>query len=91
MNTMMPDQDEIDAMLFSLTLECARPSWRFRFLFGARERQLLGFAINSFMGQRQQNLLMNRLDQRYGNHGQNSGPQEAQQAGVPRDPRFART
>lgn len=60
------DHDEIDAMLLHLTLECARPSWRFRFLFRARERQLLGFAINTFMGQRQQNLLMRKLDERYG-------------------------
>lgn len=60
------DQDETDAMLLHLTMECARPSWRFRLLFGARERQLLGFAINTFMGQRQQNLLMRKLDERYG-------------------------
>jgi hypothetical protein len=46
MNTM---QDEIDAMLLDLTLECARPSWRFRLLFGAQERQLIGFAINTFV------------------------------------------
>ena len=71
------EQDEIDAMLFSLTLECARPSWRFRMLFSAQERQMIGFAINTFMGQRQHNLLMAKLDQRYGWKGSGG---EAQQA-----------
>lgn len=73
---MSTEQEEIDATLLDLTLECARPSWRFRFLFGTRERQLLGFAINTFMGQRQHNLLMAKLDQRYGSH-----PGIAEQAG----------
>jgi hypothetical protein len=59
------ERDEIDARLFSLTLECARPSWRFRLLFGARERQLLGFAINTFMGNRHHNQFMRELEQRY--------------------------
>lgn len=62
----MIDQNETDAMLLHLTLECARPSWRFRLLFGAKERQLLGFAVNTFMSQRQENLLMHKLDSRYG-------------------------
>jgi hypothetical protein len=75
MNTM---QDEIDAMLLDLTLECARPSWRFRLLFGAQERQLIGFAINTFMGKRQHNLLMAELDRRYGHHGTaNQAPTQA--------------
>lgn len=65
---MSTEQEETDAMLLDLILECARPSWRFRLLFGTRERQLLGFAINTFMGQRQHNLLMAKLDQRYGSH-----------------------
>jgi hypothetical protein len=77
---MLIDQDEIHAMLFSLTLECARPSWRFRALFSAQERQLLGFAINTFMGQRQHNQLMNELDRRYGANRGNPG--EATQAGA---------
>ncbi len=76
---MIIDQDEIDAMLFSLTLECARPSLRFRLLFGAQERQLLGFAINTFMGQRKNNLLMHELSRRYG---QNAYPGTPTQAGV---------
>jgi hypothetical protein len=70
---MSTQQEEIDAMLFKLTLECARPSWRFRALFSAQERQLIGFAINTFMGQRQHNLLMAQLDQRYGKYQTNPG------------------
>lgn len=75
----MIDQDEVHATLFSLTLECARPSWRFRALFNAHERQLIGFAINTFMGERQKNFLMHELDRRYLNHG-NAG--QATQAGA---------
>ena len=64
-------------MLFNLTLECARPSWRFRLLFSARERQLLGFAINTFMGNRHHNQFMRELEQRYpqgcGNHATQAG------------------
>ena len=51
-------QEEIDAMLLHLTLECARPSWRFKALFNAQERQMLGFAINTFMGVRQHNRVV---------------------------------
>lgn len=74
------EQDETDAMLFDLSLECARPSWRFRFLFGARERQLLGYAVNTFMGQRHRNLFLAELDRRYLNQDRRGG--EATQAGV---------
>lgn len=80
------DQDETHAMLFSLTLECARPSWRFRFLFNARERQLLGFAINTFMGQRQNNLFMAELERRYGSGGLDGNAAQAMQAGVSSEP-----
>jgi hypothetical protein len=65
---MIPQRDETEAALWRLVLEVARPSWRFRMLFSAHERQLLGFAINTFMSQRQQNLLMGELDRRYGNN-----------------------
>lgn len=79
------DQDEIDEQLLHLTLECARPSWRFRMLFSAAERQLLGFAINTFKGQRQTNFLMQELERRYGpNLGRNTVSGEAQQAGASR-------
>ena len=79
---MSTQQEEIDAMLLDLTLKCARPSWKFRLLFNARERQLLGFAINTFMGQRQTNLIMNELDRRYGrsNLGQCGQAAQAQSA-----------
>lgn len=73
------DQDETHAMLFRMSLECARPSWRFRLLFGARERKLMEYSINTFMGERQKNLLMHELDRRYLNHG-NAG--QATQAGA---------
>jgi hypothetical protein len=72
------ERDETDEILFSLTLECARPSWRFRLLFGARERQLLGFAVNTLMGTRHHNQFMRELEQRYP---QNCGA--ATQAGTP--------
>jgi hypothetical protein len=76
------ERDETDMMLFSLTLECARPSWRFRLLFGARERQLLGFAINTFMGNRHHNQFMAELERRYpqgcGNHATQAGAARAE-------------
>lgn len=79
------DQDEIDARLLDLTLECARPSWRFRLLFSAHERQLLGFAINTFKGQRNANLFIHELERRYGpNLGRNTGGGEAAQVGTAR-------
>jgi hypothetical protein len=62
-------QEETDELLLDLTLRCARPTWPFRLLFNTRERQLLGFAINTLMGQRQHNLLMRKLDERYGHPG----------------------
>ena len=77
---MIYDQDDIQAKLLNLTIECARPSWRFRLLFGAMERQLLGFAINTFMSQRQQNMLINELDRRYCNYGRGSPGAQEQQA-----------
>jgi len=59
------ERDETDTMLFNLVLECARPSWRFRVMFNARERQLLGFAINTFMGNRHHNQFMAELNGRF--------------------------
>lgn len=58
--------EEIDATLLHLVLECARPSLRFRLMFSASERQLIGFAVNTFMSKRQENHLMSELDRRYG-------------------------
>lgn len=81
MEDFKPDyQDEIDAMLFRMSLDCARPTWRFRLLFGKRERQTLGYAINTFIGVRHKNMFMAELDKRYGNFGRSG---EATQAGVP--------
>lgn len=78
----MTDQAEIDAMLLDMVLECARPSWRFRLLFSARERQLLGFAINTFMGQRQSNLLLAELERRYGRYGYGANANPPPQAPI---------
>jgi hypothetical protein len=60
------EQDKIDKQLLHLLLECARPSWRFRMMFDASERQMMQFAINTFMSKRSENLLMNELERRYG-------------------------
>lgn len=79
---MSTGQNEIDAMLLDLTLECARPSWRFRLLFSTRERQMLGFAINTFMGQRQSNLLMAELGRRFGRNVYNADAGSAPQSGA---------
>jgi hypothetical protein len=85
MTLKMPDQDEIHATLFSLCLECARPSWRFQLLFNAEERKLLGYGINTFMSQRQTNLLANELSNRYGvrvQHGHDAQASRPMQAGT---------
>jgi len=74
------ERDETDTMLFNLVLECARPSWRVRLMFNARERQLLGFAINTFMGNRHHNQFMAELNGRYGpSNGPSNSPAPTQQ------------
>lgn len=76
------ERDETDTMLFDLVLECARPSWRFRLLFNASERRLLGFAINTFMGNRHHNQFMAELERRYGPGGL-AGNDGSMRAGAP--------
>ena len=73
------ERDETDTMLFNLVLECARPSWRFRLMFNARERQLLGFAINTFMGNRHHNQFMAELNGRFPSNGPSNSPAPTQQ------------
>lgn len=84
------EQEEIDRMLFAMQLECARPSLRFRLMFSAQERSLLGAAFSTLYGQRQFNHMTRELERRYGpNIGRNTAS-EAQQAGVIAAPTQAR-
>jgi hypothetical protein len=75
--TISTDQEEIDAMLFKLAVECTRPSWRFRAMFSERERQMIHFSVNTMMATRRNNQFMAELDRRYAPNRAGVGTQQA--------------